>query len=205
MRDQVVAASGRGDRAFRWMLEAELPSVDITSLANPGRKFRSLDCKLKAAVSAIATKEIARQILQASEEEAEEQRTLKGRQALWIVYRHYDINEDAGVVYDFTDLLSVKCLGDDSMQLFLDQWTMVLSSLREQPTVETREYLFAQQLRQSTVLRDQMYYYDCIGKKHDDHCYEFLLKQVRVFIERKRHMRNREDWVRALQGKAIRG
>ncbi|MCP4243231.1 MAG: DUF1311 domain-containing protein [bacterium] len=103
------------------MLEAETPTDNSSPLAASGRKFRSLDCKLKAAVSAIATKEIARQILQASEEEAKEQRTLKGRQALWIAYRHYDINEDAGVVYDFTDLLSVTWLGDDSMQLFLDQ------------------------------------------------------------------------------------
>ncbi len=42
------------------------------------------------------------------------------------------------------------------MQMFLDQWTMVLSSLQEQPTADTREYLFAQQLRKSTVLREQI-------------------------------------------------
>ncbi len=79
---------------------------------------------------------------------------MKGRQALWIVYRHYDITEEAGVVYDFVDLMWLKWAGDDNMQLFLDHWTMVLSGLREQPTAETRKYVFAQQLRQPTVMRE---------------------------------------------------
>ncbi len=44
----------------------------------------SLDLKLEAALSAVATREINRQLVQATEEEARKERTLKGRQALWI-------------------------------------------------------------------------------------------------------------------------
>ncbi len=76
VHDQVTAASGRGDRVFRWMLDVEEPIVTKEALAHPGHKYLSLDLKLKAAASAIATKEISRQILQASEDEARAKRTL---------------------------------------------------------------------------------------------------------------------------------
>ena len=39
--------------------------------------------------------------------------TLKGRQALLLVYRHVEINEDAGVIPTLTDFMAVKWRGDD--------------------------------------------------------------------------------------------
>ncbi len=121
---------------------------------------------------------------------------------MWIVYRHYDINEEAGVVYDLRGLMSVEWAGDDRMEWFLDQWTAVLSGLHEQPTPETREHLFVDQLRKSTALREEVSHYYRCEKGAPDRSYEFLMRQMRRHIEQKRQRRNREEFVRALGGKA---
>ncbi len=60
----------------------------MEKLSVPGRRFISIDLKLKAALSAIAVKDIHRQLIQAME--AKKKRTLKGRKALLLAYRHYD-------------------------------------------------------------------------------------------------------------------
>ena len=37
VRQEVVAASGRGQAAFEWMLEVERPGVNFDDLSSPGR------------------------------------------------------------------------------------------------------------------------------------------------------------------------
>ncbi len=70
MRDEVVAALGRGDTAFRWIQAVEAPDVTHDGLQKSGRKFNNIDWKLKAALQKIAKDEVARQITIATEKEA---------------------------------------------------------------------------------------------------------------------------------------
>ena len=48
VRSAVVAASGRGDEAFKWIMEVEGENVKHEDLAVSGKKFVNLDWKLKS-------------------------------------------------------------------------------------------------------------------------------------------------------------
>ena len=70
LRDEVVAASGRGDAAFAWIQLVEHPNATSVALAVSGSKFQSIDLKLKAALAKIAHGDLGRQLTQATEDEA---------------------------------------------------------------------------------------------------------------------------------------
>ena len=62
VRAKVVAASGRGQECFTWMLQVEKTGATQESLSDPGRSFVSLDSKLAAAISEIVSGELGRKI-----------------------------------------------------------------------------------------------------------------------------------------------
>ena len=68
----------------------EVESLDATYdlLAESG-EFMSLDVKLAAALSKLASGDLGRKLTQAKEVEAGRGKMLKGRQALWMVYEHF--------------------------------------------------------------------------------------------------------------------
>ena len=110
-----------------------------------GNKFQSIDLKLKAALAKIAHGDLGRQLTQATEDEAKRGRPLKGRQALLLIYRYFEINEEAGVIYSITDLMAVRWLGDEKIETFLNSWIAVLSGMREEPPLRVKEELFLEQ------------------------------------------------------------
>jgi len=91
-RDAIASASGRGEKVLPWILELENPSTTMEMLSESGRKYVSLDQKLKEAINKIASPELRMKIVLASEVQIKLRRTLKGRQALWIVYDNYKVD-----------------------------------------------------------------------------------------------------------------
>ena len=160
VRSAVVAASGRGDEAFKWIMEVEKDNIKHEDLAESGKKFVNLDWKLKSALDKIQKGELGMAILQATEEEAKHGRALKGRQALLIVYRYYNIDEDLGVAYATVDLMNVTWKGDPKMEAFLNDWTMVLGGIKEPPPADLVETLFYRQMKKSTALREDVAHYE---------------------------------------------
>ena len=77
-----------------------------------------------------------------------------------MVYDYYRINEEAGSLYDITDLLSVQYKGDKAMGVFLCNWDEVLGGMKTISPVEHLELMFAEQLRKSHVLQAEMAHYD---------------------------------------------
>ena len=49
-----------------------------------------------------------------------------------------------------------------------------------------------------------MAHYDRVEKGDPDKTYDFLVKSIRKFLERKRHRQNRQDMVKALSGGQVR-
>ena len=141
-------------------------------------------------------------ILQATEEEAKHGRALKGRQALLIVYRFYNIDEDLGVAYATVDLMNVTWKGDAKIEAFLNDWTMVLGGIKEPPSADLVETLFYRQLKMSTILREDVAHYERAEKGTSHRSYEFLLGQLRKYIERKRHEQNRTGLGKGKEGVA---
>jgi len=109
--EAVIAASGRPEDCFRWMLEAEHPQATFESLAHSG-EFLTLDMKLAASIAAQSTGEIGRQL---SLRKAEQKRLgvmLRGRQLLWLIGEYCKTNDEAGAMYELGDLMNVKVKKD---------------------------------------------------------------------------------------------
>jgi hypothetical protein len=78
IRSQVTAASGRGEAAFQWVMQAEWHEIRYEMLQD-SEGFDSLDAKLAAALTSTVSGELGRRITMAVENEAMRNRMLKGR------------------------------------------------------------------------------------------------------------------------------
>ena len=104
VRSEVAAASGLGDEGLKWIMEVEKHGATFESSASSG-KCHTLDIKLAAALNHASTGTVGREIATATEKAAQNDKLLRGRQALWLVYRWCATNQEAGALYELTDLL----------------------------------------------------------------------------------------------------
>ena len=123
-----------------------------------------------------------------------------GRQLLHIVFNHYKISDEIGLVYNFSDLMAVKLRGDNALAGFLLSWDSVLDGISEEPSVIVKETLFIEQLRSCTVIEEEIAHYDRMPPGHADRTYEFLRLTVQRYLQRKRQNDNRKAVASALGG-----
>ena len=185
MRKEVAAASGIGEEAFCWIMEVEAPDATLESMADPG-SFPSLDTKLSSAIFKISTGELGRKIRHADDMEARRMRMMKGRQALWIIYDHFRINEEAGSLYDMQDLISIKLGNDSNLEAFLLNWEQVLSGLRKPPGEDLLEPLFLEQIKSSPALKADIEIYRRARVGERERSYTFLMEAVQRHLLLKR-------------------
>jgi hypothetical protein len=119
---------------MKWLTDLEVPGTNLDTFAvdDRGPRFlRDHDAKLKAAVSRIVERDtlIDMAITQATEERSMRGLTLSGRQALYLLYREYDMNPHMGVAYDLTDLVAVKFRGDHQLREFQMEWMRKVSGM----------------------------------------------------------------------------
>ena len=107
VRNEVAAASGRVDVGLAWMMEVEKESATFLSLADSG-SFTTLDVKLSAALTGASTGVVGQEITTEAEKASQQCRLLRGRQALWLVYRWYATNQEQGAMVEMIDLMAVK-------------------------------------------------------------------------------------------------
>ena len=146
---------------------------------------------------------LGREIALRTELEDKEDRLIKGRQLLWLVYHHFRLTEEAGGLYDLNDLMAVKLKGDQSLDKFMANWDSVLAGMRAEPPEEVRKVLFYNQVKNSQVLRTQIERYRLADVGHEDKTYTFLVKMVRSYLDRKLRENNRNQISHALAGEKI--
>ena len=145
--------------AFFWVKRTEGPATTFDDFRD-SEGFYSLDAKLAAALTKIATGELGRRITLMVEQEASKNRMLKGRQILWMIHDNHKLDEERGALYDFTDLLAIRLKGDNQLGSFMTTWESVLSAMAHPPSPNIIEVLFLEQLRHSSALRDEIAIYD---------------------------------------------
>jgi len=142
VRAKVVSASGRGERAFQWIRRAENEAVSFEELKATG-EFTSTDAKLHAAIKDVAKGRIGTTITREVEEAAERGVMLSGRQLYRLVIQEYQMEKGKAVIYDMGDLQAIAFPGDESLQIFLDNWNETISGLhRPQPDEVLEQFLF---------------------------------------------------------------
>ena len=192
MRSCVVAASGKGEKAFRWIQEVESTKITLDKLKHTGHNFQSLDAKLLSAITDKCHGELGRVITQKIEEAAAEGKMLRGRQALFIIYEYMRVSELAGALYDLSDLMAVR-LNQDKLESFLNTWESTLTGMKQLPDPNTKEVLFLKQLRRSDSMKVEIAHYDRADVGTPDHSYEFLMNSVKKLIQRRRQEHNRKE------------
>ena len=87
-------------------------------------------------------------------------RMVNGRQILWMIYDYHKYDEEYGAVLNFTDLLAVRLKSDAGFEGFMTSWESVLAGMAEPPAESILEPFFLEQLRASTVLKEELAHYE---------------------------------------------
>ena len=127
-------------------------------LRDPG-KFDTLDTKLLAALTMVAKRELARQILNFKETEAGERRAVRGRQDQKLFDQHLKTNEEVGSFYSVEGLLKVNLLQDD-LSTFIHNWERVVAGLTHVPDERTLRDILLRQFRRSARMKWDLDLYD---------------------------------------------
>ena len=59
----------------------------------------------------------------------DQQRLIAGRQILFLIYEHFRLNRNLGMVCTITDLAAIRYLGDDRLEIFKNDWEQTVSGM----------------------------------------------------------------------------
>jgi hypothetical protein len=94
---------------------------------------------------------------------AKEGRMVRGRQLLFLIYQRYKTAEQAGALFNITDLMKVRLnKGPDpmkSLEGFLNAWETTLADMSAMPAETHLEHLFLEQVKHSPVLTAEIAHY----------------------------------------------
>ena len=157
--------------------------------------FPSLDAKLNAALARVTTGELGRRINLQKERYALQEKYLKGRQVLWLIFEFYKVADVEGGINSMRDLLSVAMRGDN-LTAFMNDWETTIMNMKTQPDEVMLTALFFQQIHRHPGLRDHMAYLERLPSDHKERQYPALFDLVRKHLELKLRQRNRDDLAR---------
>ena len=176
---------------LQWILEVERKDITDAELVDSG-SFPELDVDLLAALVSIATGDLGRRITLRVDNDAKKGILTKGRQILLMVYHWNRVNEEAGAIYDVTDLMQVQWLGDNNIATFDSNWDSIFAGCGDDIDMKSVKVLYFKHLRKSEVLKADIAYYTRLAATHEDKTYDFLKACVLRTIELQRQDFNRE-------------
>ena len=196
------AASGRSDDdTLAWIRECEKADAKIEDFQKCNRRFATLDRKLASALSKTATGELGRLLTQASEDALSEDRSIRGRELLFIILRYYATGKTAEVMFSLNDLQMVKAK-QDQLESFHNTWIMVLKALPKRPDDEILEFLYYQQIKGMKVLAEDIFHYNRQETGDKDRNYDYLTRAVERQLRLGRQEKMRAALSRGLVGDA---
>ena len=103
----------------------------------------SLDRKIAAALTKMATGEIGLEITQRSTTSLNNNTIARGRVLLAIVFRYYASGQSGQAMYDMNHLQSLVMEGDN-LEALHNTWNLVISELSVEPDLPTLQFLVLQ-------------------------------------------------------------
>lgn len=196
LRSQVMAASGRRDEAFHWILEVEDEQFTYDDLADC-TDFETLDSKLSAAIGIVAKGSIGRLLTRKMKTAAKNKTILSSRQLLKLIYKQYDLDAEKGQVHDMEDLIKMTYPGDDYLELFLLTWEEMVESMDEDPGEKTLGHILFSLIEHSQLLKTEISRYNMASRGSYERSYDFLMAAITTRIEKDRSNSNRAAMVKA--------
>ena len=138
LRQAVISASDRPERARPWIFAVESGDIMIDDLAcADDDRHRTLDAKLVEALTKILKGEPARKMALAAERAALSLEVLSGRQCFLLInqdqeFRRTEAKTDAAA---YSNLENSRCgSGDNSLESFLTMWENLMLTFRTPPS-----------------------------------------------------------------------
>ena len=184
LRKLVAGASTDPDEAFKWFCEVD--SAKAPEELNQKGKFTILDAKLAAGLGKVLGGELGRQIEILEEQAALKSQMLSGRATAWHIFQHYKLSETEGAILEFEDLQKVELKGEN-LRALVNDWDLVLCSLKEVPSKSILESMFRTQLNKAESMKTVLALYDQdITQKGASKDYDRLLSMTRTHVAQKR-------------------
>ena len=181
-------------------MEVEKESTTFLSLADSG-SFTTLDIKLSAAAIGASTGVVGQEITTEAEKASQQCRLLRGRQALWLVYRWYATNQEQGAMFEMIDLMAVKS-ANITLPKFLANWEAVVTDMVTPPSEDTKRMLFYKQIKDIQVLNYDICKYNRMSLSDPEKTYQYLMDSCTKYINRERQEDNRSAIEAKLSGNA---
>ena len=188
VRDKVVSASGRGEAAFAWILEAENFEIPDDSLEARG-PFESMDAKLSSALNDILRGRIATIIMDAKEKAALKGKRISGRLVYRMVLKEYNLDRCKGHMYDLEAFRLLNFPGDERLEQFLDTWEETINGLyRNYPDEDLEQHLFSL-IKRSSKLAPAINRYKLAEHGDPERSYKFLHRALSQHVKMEREDR----------------
>ena len=154
--DEIVGASGRGMEAFKWIKAVETKS--FAELEDSGA-FESIDFKITSALMKLLPADLKTQVSFEKTKLLREDRLLKGRQILHMVYASYKVSRSAGAIVDFRDLDQLQLRNDD-LTRFLAEWDTILMNMETVPPTDVLQVMFHKKIESSHSCSPTLHNFD---------------------------------------------
>ena len=155
--------------------------------------FGVLDAKIASALNRIIhNTQFKRKVSLEEQKASKEDRFLRGRQIVYLIYEYFRVTGTNDSVENFADLFTIVLRNDD-IQEFDSKWDGILLSMTKIPSDDILEGLYKLRIRESEKLKTVLELYDLeIHQKKAGPDYHWLKTMVKRSIEQNLRIKNFE-------------
>ena len=199
LRSEVVAASGRPQSAFNWIIQTENPKTTFEEMADCG-EFESLGCTLASALGKIAKGSIGRVLTNATKSMAKRSLMTSGRQLLHLTYEQYALEPTCGSLYDLNHLMDIRYHGDTNIEQFLLTWNETVKGLNKPQPHDVLEAILWKQIESSVKMAQPLSRYRMAKQGSSKRSYEYLDGTLARYAKEDRNEKNHSELLSAKNG-----
>ena len=196
---KIVTAAQRGSIIHPWVVKIEKPEVTFDDLSDT-EGYDTLDAALCCAIFEVAKGELSGTLTLKSRELRSQGHPLTGRQALFMVYAEFAIDEKRGALYDLSDLMLLRFKSDDQAPRFLNLWQHTVQGLTEKQPDGNLMTLLKAQLENSPALKLDMAHFNRLAKGGPEMTYDYLMTSLKRFVDTAKKKQNRDKTLTKLSG-----
>ena len=188
VREEVTAASGRGQLVYEWILEVEKVGQSFDGLADSGLDFVSLDSKLSVAIGSVVSGDVAQDIFNRMETLGKNGKMITGRQKYFVYLSHLHYDVDHGSTYNILSLTNLAFEGDTKLAHFLRRYDEIINGLSEPISENVLRLNLYEKIKNSTLLQHDLAWFKRAADPSDDNhqkvrTHDWLLKVIRGRIK----------------------
>ena len=196
---KIVTAAQRGSIIHPWIVKIEKPEVTFDD-SRDIEGYDTLDAALCCAIFEVAKGELFGTLTLKSRELRTQGRLLTGRQALFMVYAEFAIDEERGALYDLSDLMLLRFKSDDQAPRFVNLWQHTVQGFTEKQPDGNLMTLLKAQLENSPALKPDMAHFNRLPKGDPERTYDYLMTSLKRFVDTAKKKQNRERTLIKLSG-----